>query len=279
MRMVVPERAEVSRQGSDYVRVDRRDGVAIVTLNHPQDRNALSFRMSTALAEVMQCLTTDDAIGAVVLAANGSVFSAGGSVDDLLEPKAPLSETYAGFVAVLECELPTLAAVNGPALGAGMNLALACDLIVCSPSARFETRFLDVGLHPGGGHLWQLRQRIGRQGAAALSLFGETLDGEEAVRRQLAWCCVPETDLLETAWHLASRAAGHDRALVERTRRTLDESASVVNAAGAVTHELESQLWSMGRPEFHDALGRLRTRLERPVDAGRAKGESLPDDG
>ena len=94
-----------------------------------------------------------------------------------------------------------------------MNLALACDVIVCSPSARFETRFLDVGLHPGGGHLWQLRQRIGRQGAAALSLFGETLDGEEAARRQLAWRCVPEADLLETAWQLASRAAGHDRAL------------------------------------------------------------------
>ena len=167
-----------------------------------------------------------------MLAATGTVFSAGGSLDDLLEPKAPLSETYAGYVAVLETELPTVAAVSGPALGAGMNLALACDLIVCSPSARFETRFLDVGLHPGGGHLWQLRQRIGRQGAAALSLFGETLEGEEAVRRQLAWRCVPETDLLETAWRLASRAAGHDRALIERTRRTLAESASVVRRGG-----------------------------------------------
>ena len=108
------------------------------------------------------------------------MFSAGGSVDDLLEPKAPLGETYAGFLALMESELPTVAAVNGPALGAGMNLALACDVMVCSPLARFETRFLDVGLHPGGGHLWQLRQRMGRQGAAALSLFGETLDGEEA---------------------------------------------------------------------------------------------------
>jgi enoyl-CoA hydratase len=144
-----------------------------------------------------------------------------------------------------------------------MNLALACDVIVCSPSARFETRFLDVGLHPGGGHLWQLRQRIGRQGAAALSLFGETLDGEEAARRQLAWRCVPETDLLDTAWQLASRAAGHDRALMSRTRRTLAESASVVHAADAVTLELEPQKWSMGRPEFLDALSRLRTRLGR----------------
>jgi len=259
----VPVRGEVLQEGSGYVQVDRRDGVAIVSLNHPEDRNALSLAMTRALAEAVHGVEADDTIGAVVLAATGTVFSAGGSVDDLLEPKALLSETYAGYVAILETELPTVAAVSGAALGAGMNLALACDLIVCSPSARFETRFLDVGLHPGGGHLWQLRERIGPQGAAALALFGETLEGEEAVRRQLAWRCVPEADLLETAWKLASRAAGHDRALIERTRRTLAESASVVHAADAVSLELEPQQWSMGRPEFLEALGRLRTRLGR----------------
>jgi enoyl-CoA hydratase len=263
MRMVVPERAENSKETSGYVRVDRRAGVAIVFLDHPEDRNALSIRMTRALVDAMHGVESDDTIGAVVLAATGPVFSAGGSVDDLLEPKAPLSETYAGYIAVLDTQLPTVAAVGGPALGAGMNLALACDLIVCSPSARFETRFLDVGLHPGGGHLWQLRQRIGRQGAAALALFGETLDGQEAVRRQLAWRCVPEPELLETAWQLASRAAGHDRALIERTRRTLADSASVADAADAVSLELEPQQWSMGRPEFLDALSRLRTRLGR----------------
>jgi enoyl-CoA hydratase len=260
---MVPERAEVSPEGSGYVRIDRRDGVAIVSLNHPEDRNALSLGMTRALVDAVHSVEADESIRAVVLAATGTAFSAGGSVDDLLEPKVPLSETYAGYVAVLETELPTVAAVGGPALGAGMNLALACDLIVCSPSARFETRFLDVGLHPGGGHLWQLRQRIGRQGAAALALFGETLDGEEAVRRQLAWRCVPETDLLETAWRLASRAAGHDRALIERTRKTLVASGLVVDAADAVSLELEPQQWSMGRPEFLDALDRLRTRLGR----------------
>jgi enoyl-CoA hydratase len=268
--MVGPGRAVVSQEGSSYVRVDRRDAVAIVSLDHSEDRNALSLTMTRALAEAVHGVAADDAIGAIVLAATGTAFSAGGSIDDLLEPKAPLRETYAGFLAVMECELPTVAAVNGPALGAGMNLALACDLIVCSPSARFETRFLDVGLHPGGGHLWQLSQRIGRQGAAALSLFGETLDGEEAARRQLAWRCVPESDLLETAWQLASRAAGHDRALMARTRRTLADSASVASAADAVTLELEPQQWSMGRPEFLAALGRLRTRLGRGEEASHA---------
>jgi enoyl-CoA hydratase len=263
MRVAEPEGAVDSQEASRYVRVDHREAVAIVTLDHPEDRNALSLTMSRALAGAVHRVVADDAIGAIVLAATGSVFSAGGSVDDLLEPTAQLSETYVGFAALLESELPTVAAVSGPALGAGMNLALACDVIVCSPSARFETRFLDVGLHPGGGHLWQLRQRIGRQGAAALSLFGETLDGEEAARRQLAWRCVPEIDLLEIAWQLASRAAGHDRALVRRTRKTLADSATVVHATDAVTLELGPQQWSMGRPEFADALTRLRTRLGR----------------
>jgi enoyl-CoA hydratase len=267
--MAGSEGAGVQQEDPGYVRVARRQGVAIVTLNHPEDRNALSLTMTQALAEAVHDLAADGGIGAMVLAAAGTVFSSGGSVDDLLEPKAPLGETYAGFVAVLESGLPTVAAVNGPALGAGMNLALACDVIVCSPSARFETRFLDVGLHPGGGHLWQLRQRIGRQGAAAMALFGESLDGEEAARRQLAWRCVPESQLLDVAYELAAVAAGRDPALLALTRRTLDDSTTLRHASDAIALELERQQWSMSRPEFTVALGRLRARLGRDEESGR----------
>src|ERR1700729_4266300 len=102
MRMVEPETAEVSHERSGYVRVDRRDGVAIVYLDHPEDRNALSLGMTRALAEAVHRVEADETIGAIVLAATGTVFSAGGSLDDLLEPKAPLSETYSAYVAVLE---------------------------------------------------------------------------------------------------------------------------------------------------------------------------------
>jgi enoyl-CoA hydratase/carnithine racemase len=253
----------LSEPDSGYVRVARREGVAIVTLNHPADRNSLSLTMTRELARAVHQASSDEAIRALVLTATGTVFSAGGSVDDLLEPRAPLDEMYAGFVAVMESGLPTVAAVNGPALGAGMNLALACDVIVCSPSARFETRFLHVGLHPGGGHLWQLRGRIGRQGAAALSLFGETLDGEEAARRHLAWRCVPESELLDVAWQLAARAAEHDPALMALVRETLDDSVACERASDAIALELQRQQWSMGRPEFVEALGRLRARLGR----------------
>jgi enoyl-CoA hydratase len=252
-----------SRQGDGFVQRDVRGDVAVLTLDHPQDRNALSLAMTRALTEAVTAVRADEAAGALVLTSSGPVFSSGGSVDDLLDPKAPLEEMYAGFVAVAECGLPTVAAVNGPALGAGMNLALACDLIVCSPAARFETRFLGLGLHPGGGHLWQLQQRMGRQGAAALALFGESLSGADAVAKGLAWTCVDDVALLDTAVELASRAAKLDRPVMARTRATLDDCASVHGRADALARELPAQQWSMGRPEFATRLDLLRQRLGR----------------
>jgi enoyl-CoA hydratase len=249
--------------GHEYVRVDHRGDVAVVTLDHPQDRNALSVAMTRALSAAIDDVQADGAAGALVVASSGPAFCAGGSVDDLLEPKAPLEEMYAGFVALAECGIPTVAAVNGPALGAGMNVALACDLIICSPSARFETRFLNVGLHPGGGHLWQLQQRIGRQGAAAMALFGASVGGEEAARRGLAWHCVDEGQLLDVAVEFASRAAHFDRPLVARTRATLQAGAAVHGPSEALALELPAQQWSMGRPEFATALGLLREQLGR----------------
>jgi len=250
-------------QVSDYVRVERHDGVAVVTLDHPSDRNALSLNMTRALKEAVGSVASDGDVGALIVTGAGPVFSAGGSVDDLFEPKAPLVEMYGGVVAVANCGLPTIAAVQGPALGAGLNLALACDLIVCTPLARFESRFLAIGLHPGGGHLWHLRERVGRQGAAAMSLFGESMDGEEAARRGLAWRCVPEAELSAVAMDYASRVVKLDRPLVERVRTSLDDSAGVHRASDAIELELPVQQWSMERPEFLAALGRLRARLGR----------------
>jgi enoyl-CoA hydratase len=252
-----------SAQFSDYVHVERHNGVAVVTLDHAADRNALSLNMTRALTAAVASVANDDEVGALIVAGAGPVFSAGGSVDDLFEPKAPLVDMYGGVVAVAQCGLPTIAAVNGPALGAGMNLALACDLIICSPLARFESRFLSIGLHPGGGHLWHLRERIGRQGAAAMSLFGESLDGEEAARRGIAWRCLPEGDLDAAVMEYASRAAKLDRPLAARVRTTLDDSAGVHRSADAIELELPVQQWSMERPEFLAALGRLRARLGR----------------
>ena len=92
-----------------------------------------------------------------------------------------IGSIYEGFLRVLRSSLPTVAAVNGPAVGAGLNLALACDVRLAGESARFDTRFLRIGLHPGGGHTWMLDRAVGPQAAAAMVLFGAPVDG--AARR------------------------------------------------------------------------------------------------
>jgi enoyl-CoA hydratase len=236
------------------------DGVAVVTLADPDHRNALRHELVGDLAAAVTGVV-DGGARAVVLAAEPPVFCSGGSLDELLEPKAPLEDMYAGFLALARCPVVTVAAVGGACIGAGVNLPLACDVIVASPGARFDPRWLDVGIHPGGGHLRRLADRVGRQAAAALVLCGEALDGERAAQLGLAWRCVADDDLLDTAAGLARVAARRDPELVRRTKATLDATLAQPGPEDALAVELDAQRWSMARPDFRDGLLRLRDRL------------------
>jgi enoyl-CoA hydratase len=144
---------------------------------------------------------------------------------------------------------------------------------VASRSARFESRFLDLCLHPGGGHTWMLREILGSQGVAAVVLLGEPLDGEAAVRRGLAWSCVEEAELLDEARRIAARAARASRPLQRRLKATLRQMARVDNHEDAVEHELEAQVWSLGQPEFRERLAWLQSRI-----AGKRAGGAGADD-
>lgn len=247
----------------DLVRTEHVEGgVAVLTLDDAAHRNALTLELTRALAAAVQVALADGA-RALVLAAEAPVFCAGGSVDDLLEPRADLPEMYAGFLALADAPVVTVAAVDGPAIGAGVNLPLACDVVVASPAARFDPRFLDLGLHPGGGQLWRLERRVGRQAAAALVLCGDTLDGVEAEAKGLVWRCVPAADLLDTALGLARRAASRPAPVMARAKATLDATPSLATAADAVAFELEAQRWSMATPAFAERLAELRAKLGR----------------
>jgi enoyl-CoA hydratase len=248
--------------GSDgLVRIDTDGGVATLTLNDPARRNCVSAEMSLALAAACRQVAADRQAHAVVLTGSGSVFSSGGNAAAMGDRTEPLSVLYRGFEAVATMAVPTIAAVNGPAVGAGMNFALACDVIVAAESARFDPRFLDVGIHPGGGHLWRLQARAGRQAAAALILFGESLTGDEAVAHGLAWACVPDADLLLKAHSMASRAAGRSPELVRRTKSTLNASVPITNAREASDLEEVVQEWSMTRPAFREGVAALQRAL------------------
>jgi enoyl-CoA hydratase len=245
------------------------DGVGSVRLSDPAHRNALSAELSDALALAVASVLSDDA-GAIVLTADPPVFCAGGSLDGLLTRDVPLAETYRGFEALARAPVPTIAAVGSPAIGAGVNLPLACDIIVVSEGARFDPRFLDVGIHPGGGHLWRLQHRIGSQGAAALVLCGDVLDGGDAVVAGLAWRCVAPADLEATAHRWARRAAGRSRPLVARTKATLRASQSILDGDEATALELEAQQWSMEQPGFDEGIQAMQESLRdrRKTDRG-----------
>jgi enoyl-CoA hydratase len=233
------------------------DGIGRVHLNDPARRNALSRDLSDALAVAVGEVLTAGA-GAIVLTAEPPAFSSGGVLEDLIAPKGPLSEAYAGFTAIASAPVPTIAVVNGAAVGAGVNLPLACDIVIAGRSALFDPRFLDVGIHPGGGHLHRLERRVGRQGVAALVLCGDRLTGEEAAQAGLAWRCVDDSDSLDLALRLARRAAGRDRELMARTKATLDTPTDDPFAL-----ELAAQEWSVNRPGFADGVRAIMEGLDR----------------
>ncbi len=221
----------MSEEANGKVLVTRRVGAAtgIVTIHNPARRNALSARMAAELVAAIDALESDQDINSIVVTGAAGTFCAGGDFADLLaarEEPQRLAAIYSGFVRILRCRLPTVAAVNGPAVGAGLNLALACDVRIASAAARFDTRFLGIRLHPGGGHTWMLTRAVGPATATRLLLFGAVVDGWEAERLGLVERCVGTTDVVEAAVEMAGGAAGVSRELLLTAKDTLRAAAA-----------------------------------------------------
>jgi enoyl-CoA hydratase len=239
------------------------DRVAVVTISDPDRRNALTPPMIDELVLLMDQLEASPDVGAVVITGAPPAFCAGADLSHLGErPEGGgMRSIYEGFLRVGRSPLPTVAAVNGAAVGAGMNLALCCDVRIAGRRAKFDTRFLQLGLHPGGGHTWMMRRALGPQGAAAMVLFGDVLDGAAAERVGLAWRCVDDDELLPAACSLAAGAASAPPALARRLKATLGLMADVGSHENAVDVELDAQLWSMAQPEFAARLAAMRSAI------------------
>jgi enoyl-CoA hydratase len=244
------------------VLTDISDGVAVVTLDAPDRRNALTLPMVDEITAALDAVEADPGVGAIVVTGAAPAFCAGADLSHLGDSQRDgLLAIYEGFLRIGRSPLPSVAAVNGAAVGAGVNLALVCDVIVVGAAARIDTRFLALGLHPGGGHTWMLQRRVGPQAAAALVLFGEVLDGARAAEVGLAWSCVPDDRLLDTARDLAAAAASAPRDLVARIKQTMVDVRSIDDHAEAVERELEPQVWSINQPAFQEKLAALQRRI------------------
>ncbi|HEY2765945.1 MAG TPA: enoyl-CoA hydratase [Pseudonocardiaceae bacterium] len=265
------------------VLVQQRGGVAVVTVSDPDRRNALTLDLSERLSQVVAHCDRDEAVHAIVVTGSPPAFCAGGDLDALAAAGAAgssddLYRIYAGFLAVANASVPTVAAVNGPAVGAGLNLALACDLRLAGPGAWFDARFLHLGIQPGGGMTWLAQRAVGHQVAAAMMLFGEPLDAREAVRTGLAHRLVDvgagdlgagtEADsrspaaheaVVDAAVHLARRAAAAPRDLLIATKATLRATSRMPEHADAVTYEAGPQLASLGSAAFAHRIAQRRS--------------------
>jgi enoyl-CoA hydratase len=240
------------------------DGVATLTLNNPDERNTMTAPMVAEIVAAMDRIEGDSAIGALVVTGTAPAFCAGANLGNLAEADGEsLGVIYEGFLRIARSPLPTIAAVNGAAVGAGMNLALGCDVRIAAKRAKFDTRFLQLGIHPGGGHTWMLRRIVGPQVTAATVLFGEVLDGAEAQRVGLAYRCVEDADLLTVAHEMAARAASAPRELVIETKKTLAAMAVVQTHPEAVARELTPQLWSTRQPWFAERLAALQAKITK----------------
>ncbi|HET9091603.1 MAG TPA: enoyl-CoA hydratase-related protein [Acidimicrobiales bacterium] len=243
------------------VRVERRGGFAVVVLDDPGRRNALSLEMASELTEAVSVLEESGEVRAFVVTGAPPAFCAGADLAQLgSADETRLRAIYAGFERVVRSPLLTVAAVNGPAVGAGINLALACDVRLAAESARFDTRFLALGLHPGGGHSWMLERAVSHSEAVAMLFGGEAVSGAEAERIGLAHRCVADDELAETAEAFVATAAAAPPELVARMKATLS-LARRSSYDEALEHEVSEQLWSIGQPAFAERLAALRSKI------------------
>ncbi len=233
-----------------------QDGVGVVSLTAPERRNALTPDMAKALIEACNQVDEDRSIGVLVIT-GGSFFCAGAHREVLTEiAKDPVSDwafatlnlIYEAFVRFGRLQVPTIAAIRGGAFGAGLNLALAADLRVVAFDARLVSGFMRIGLHPGGGHFSLAIRGLGREAAAALSLFDQELVGRDAAKLGRCWRAVSDDAVEREALSIAGRAA-KDPELSRQTVQTFRLEAGPPQASWANGLEIErgSQLWSMGR--------------------------------
>src|SRR6478672_10012305 len=239
---------------SDRVLLQVDNHVALITINDPERRNAVTAEISAGLRAAVDAAEANTDVHALIVTGAGKAFCAGADLTALGEATEDgLRTIYDGFLAVAQCTLPTIAAVNGPAVGAGLNLALAADVRIAGPAAVFDPRFQKLGIHPGGGATWMLQRAIGPQAARAALLFGMRFDADAAVRHGLA--LEVADDSVAAARTLAAGPASAPRDVVIATKASMRATANpgtvdLDQHRIAVDVEIGPQATSIESPEF-----------------------------
>ncbi len=256
-----------------FVATTRQDAVLTLTLNRPERRNAIGeFGECEDIINACAAANADRSVAVVILTGAGSAFSAGGDLKRIRERSGilegqngiELRDAYRRGVqrvqqAIYGLEMPAIAAVNGPALGLGCDLACACDIRIAAEGATFASTFVRLGLVPGDGGAWLLPRAVGASRAAEMCFTGRNMPAAEALSAGLVSRVVPGDDLLATAHTLAEEIAANSGPAVRLAKRLLREAdharfdtvLEMSAAFQALCHET---------PEHHRALDALLAR-------------------
>ncbi len=238
------------------------DGVRVLTLNDPERRNAMSPALQADLGAAADTVASDGDARVLVVTGAGLAFSAGADLPavfhdldrDVSDIRTGLRAIYDSFLRVRRLEIPTIAAVNGAAVGAGVNLAMCCDVRIAGPKARFGVTFSKLGLHPGGGCTYFLTQMLGRQRALSLIMDGSMIEADEALRLGLVLDVVDDPQL--AALEIAGRWAELDSSLTRDIKRAVG-IAERGNFDEALDFESWAQAASTRSPQLAEAIARF----------------------
>ncbi|KWX04192.1 enoyl-CoA hydratase [Carbonactinospora thermoautotrophica] len=260
----------------EHLRVDRRDsGIVLVTLDLPERRNAMSAPMTESWRRLMDELRSDRSVRCVVVTGAGTAFCSGGdtgwigsepdaTVDQLRDRMLPFYRTW---LSIRDLEVPTIAAINGPAVGAGACLALACDLRYAAEDAKIAVPFTALGLHPGMAATWLLPEVAGLAVARELLLTGRAVTGTEAVGLGLVNRVFPGEKLLDEVVGVAERVAGMAPIATRLTKVALANGGHA-SLEDALRWEALAQPVTLATEDLHEGL-RAQREKRRPRFSGR----------
>ena len=239
---------------------ERDGGIATITLNRPQALNALDLVMRRELASVLDEVEADEAARVMILTGAGGNFCAGGDVKTMrarrhtaAEGRARVESLNRMVLRLVDFPKPTIAMVDGYAVGAGSNLALCCDLIVASDRARFGELFWKIGLVPDGGGTWLLSRVVGLARAKELIFTADVIDATEAARIGLVNRVVPATELMATTRALAEKIAAGPPAVLKMAKHMVNRAATS-NLAAALDLEAFSQGIAISSEDHQEGL-------------------------
>jgi len=249
------------------LKLEQSDGVAVLTLDNPEKRNAMTPELTEEFPRAVDEIRKDSGVRALVLTNTGTTFCAGGDLRTLEaqldwtpeENRRFMGDFYRAYLSILRVDVPTIAALNGHAIGAGLAMALGCDLRFASEQAKLGVTFLNLGLHPGMGTTHLLPRAVGYANAADLIFTCRMVDADEALRMGLVSRVLPADGLLEAALATAREIAAKPASGMRMAKRALVQQ-KLAGLEAALDHEATAQMSSFNSDEMRQAIAQLKDR-------------------